>query len=76
MSWVIQRRADAKYYNGYRKESWSSCVSAAVAFTTKKLALTEMEDRGWRLTSLEFVLLPVTRKVTTPRTRRRADELS
>lgn len=60
--WVVQRIVDGFFYNGFKTSSWSKHVSAAVAFASKDEATSELEDRGWRVGAVIFLLLPKTRR--------------
>ncbi len=60
-AWVIQRAHDGKFFNGFRTAPWSKCVSAAIAYETRELAMLDMQTRGWSLLAMRFLLLPKAR---------------
>lgn len=61
-AYVVQRTADGRYFNGWAKRAWSTCVSAALAFASEAEARFEMEKQGFRCEGLAFLVLPRTRR--------------
>lgn len=60
MSWVVQRVVDGRYFNGFRRDSWSKSIVSALAFDSKAEAAAEMAARGWQ--GVTYLPLPKVRR--------------
>lgn len=58
MTFVVQRAADQKFFTGIYRAEWSGHVSAALAYSTKEMAIEDMRSRGFQVRAMFFEALP------------------
>ncbi len=60
MSWVVQRVADGRYFNGFKRDAWSKSIVCALAFDSKDEARDAITERGWQ--GVVYLPLPKVRR--------------